>query len=99
MAEFDKLHFLQLLREAPERRPLLEEPQFNEYLKTQVFDKLEKNGVLDLLSLDLSDVPLRDLAPKGYPSMYEEVTGGWAQGFNSRFRKISAARLKHRAFF
>ena len=56
MAEFDKLYFLQLLRDAPERKPLLDEPQYCEYLKTEVFGQLEKNGVLDLLELDLSNV-------------------------------------------
>lgn len=99
MAEFDKMRFIQLLREAPERKFLLEEPQYNEHLKTQVFDKLEENGVLDLLSLDLASVPLRDLVPKGYPAMYEETVGGWAQGLNSRFKRVPAAHLKQRAFF
>lgn len=99
MAEFDKLYFLRLLREAPERKPLLEEPQYNDHLKTQVFDKLKENGVLDLLNLDLSSVPLRDLVPEGYPAMYEKAVGGWAQGLNSRFKQVSAAHLKQRAFF
>lgn len=99
MAEFDKLYFLQLLREAPERKPLLAEPQYNEHLKVQVFDKLKENGVLNLLSLDLSSVPLSDLLPEGYPAMYEETVGGWAQGLNSRFKQVRAAHLKQRAFF
>lgn len=99
MAEFDKQIFFQLLREAPEREPLLEEPQYSEYLKTKVFGQLEKNGVLDLLELDLSNVALRDLAPEGYPSMYEKAAGGWAQGINQRFKQAPAAHLKQRTFF
>lgn len=99
MAEFDKLYFLQLLRDAPERKPLIDEPQYCEYLKTEVFGQLEKNGVLDLLELDLSNVSLRDLAPQGYPDIYEETAGGWVQGINSRLKRTPAAHLKQRAFF
>lgn len=39
MAEFDKLLFLQTLRELPERRSPLREPHYNKYL-AQVFDGL-----------------------------------------------------------
>ena len=52
MAEFDKLLFLQTLRELPERRSPLREPHYNKYL-AQVFDGLRKNSSLDLMALDL----------------------------------------------
>lgn len=99
MAEFDKLRFLQVLREAPERKPLLEKPEYSEYLKTQLFDKLEKDGKVDLRTLDLSAVSLRDLAPEGYHAKYEQTVGGWCQGLNHFFKKAPAACLTHRAFF
>ena len=99
MAEFDKLRFLHALREAPERMPLLEKPRYSEYLKTQVFGKLEKEGELDLRALDLSAVSLHDLTPAGYHSMYENTVGGWCQGLNHFFKKAPAACLTDRAFF
>lgn len=98
MAEIDKLYFLQLLREAPERRPM-DAPRYSEYLQTQVFDKLKKDGVLDLKSLDLNAVELRDLIPEHYPAMYEEAVGGWAQGLNRFFKQAPATYLKQRTFF
>ena len=55
MAEFDKLLFLQTLRELPERRSPLQEPHYSKCL-AQVFDELRKNGSLDLMALDLSTV-------------------------------------------
>ena len=98
MAEFDKLYFLQLLRDALARRPL-ETPRYSEYLQTQVFDKLKKDGVLDLKSLNLNAVELRDLIPEHYPSMYDKTVGGWAQGLNHFFKKVPATYLKQRTFF
>lgn len=99
MPEFDKLRFLELLREAPERKELLEEPQHSEYLQTQVFDKLKANGVLDISTLDMGAVSLRDLVETGYPAMYENVFNGWSQGVNSFLKKTPAAHLKQRSFF
>ena len=99
MAEFDKLRFLQLLQEAPEHKPLLDAPEFSDYLKEQVFDKLKKDGNLDLRTVDFNAIALRDLVPPGYPEMYDRISGGWGQGFNHFFQKTPAASLKQRTFF
>lgn len=98
MAEFDKLRFLQTLRELPERRSPLREPRYSEYL-AQVFDGLQKNGELDLLTLDLSAVSLHDLTPEGYLGVYENIDHGWAQGLNHFLKRTPAAYLKQKTFF
>ena len=54
MAEFDKLLFLQTLRELPERRSPLREPHYNKYL-AQVFDGLRKNSSCLLYTSDAAD--------------------------------------------
>ena len=99
MTEFDKLRFLQNLRDVPERSSPLREPQYSEYLKTQVFDKLRTEGNVDLRTLDLSAVSLHDLTPPGYPAMYEKVVAGWAMGANHFLKKIPPAYLSERTFF
>ena len=98
MAEFDKLRFLQTLRELPERRSPLREPHYNKYL-AQVFDELRKNGSLDLTTLDLSAVSLHDLTPKGYSDIYRNVAQGWVQGLNHFLKDTPAAYLKQKIFF
>lgn len=98
MAEFDKLRFLQTLRELPEHKSPLREPQYNAYL-AQVLDGLRKNGSLDLTSLDLSAVPLHDLTPEGYSDVYQSVAQGWAQGLNHFLKETPAAYLKQKTFF
>ena len=98
MAEFDKLLFLQTLRELPERRSPLREPHYNKYL-AQVFDGLRKNSSLDLMALDLSAVSLHDLTPKGYSDVYRNVAQGWAQGLNHFLKETPAAYLKQKTFF
>lgn len=99
MAEFDKLRFLELLREAPERKQLLEKPQYSEYLQKQVFDKLREDGMIDLSALDMEAISLRDLIETGYPAMYENISGGWDQGINHFLKKTPAAHLEQRSFF
>ena len=91
MAEFDKLLFLQTLRELPERRSPLREPHYNKYL-AQVFDGLRKNS-------SLSAVSLHDLTPKGYSDVYRNVAQGWAQGLNHFLKETPAAYLKQKTFF
>lgn len=98
MAEFDKLLFLQTLRELPELRSPLREPHYNKYL-AQVFQKLQEDGTVDLETLDLSGVSLHDLTPKGYPSIYREVSRGWAMGLNKFLKDTPAAYLKQKTFF
>ena len=98
MAEFDKLLFLQTLRELPERRSPLREPHYNKYL-AQGFDGLRKNSSLDLMALDLSAVSLHDLTPKGYSDVYRNVAQGWAQGLNHFLKETPAAYLKQKTFF
>ena len=99
MPEFDKLRFLHALQELPARKSPLREPRYSEYLKTQVFDALRKDGTLDLRTLDLSAVSLHDLTPEGYPGIYQKVVSGWAQGLNHAVKKMPAAYLKQKAFF
>lgn len=98
MAEFDKLLFLQTLRELPERRSPLQEPHYSKCL-AQVFDELRKNGSLDLMALDLSTVSLHDLTPKGYSDVYRNVAQGWTQGLNHFLKETPAAYLKQKIFF
>ena len=98
MAEFDKQFFLQALRELPERRSPLREPQYSQYL-AQIFQKLKEDGALDLETLDLSGVSLHDLTPEGYPSIYQEVSRGWAMGLNKFLKDTPAAYLKQKTFF
>jgi len=99
MTEFDKTRFIQLLQEAPARRPLLEEPKHSAYLQKQVFDKLRDGDMVDLRALDLDAVSLGDLIPEGYPKMYEKVIGGWARRLNQFIKETPSAYLSNRTFF
>lgn len=99
MLSFNVEHFLQMLQTAPETRPFLEPAEYSEYLQSQVFDRLKRQGQVDLLKLDWDELPPCRAFMPYYRELYENVDAGWTKGVNHFIHKTPAAPLTDRSFF
>lgn len=99
MPDFCKEQFISLLNIIPERRPLLESPEYSAYLLEHVFIPLKENGHFDLAALDWDILLPRHLIPEDYAKKHEKVDGSWAKSINSLLHKTAAAPLTEQDFF
>lgn len=99
MSHFCREQFLSLLQAAPEKRPLLEPPEYSAYLQAHVFDRLKDEGCFDLAALDWEAVQLCQLIPVDYAAQFEDIDRGWLWKINSFLRQTAAASQTDRSFF
>lgn len=99
MAEFDMRKFIALLQIAPETKPMVEQPEYSEYLQKNIFDVLKEKGSVDLKRLDWSAIEMKDLRSRGHASWLNTTPSGWLQGINSFVHKTSGMAAGRREFF
>ena len=98
MLEFDKQCFEELLRSAPPKKELIEQPEFSPYVQ-EVFDTLAREGELDFTKIDWNAFDLCHVTPPGYENIYTHTNSGWIKGFIEFCRKTPTAQLHQRTFF
>lgn len=91
--------FFQRAIAAPEVYPIFEEQEFSPYLKEHVFDKLSENGTFNLEQLDLTAFEMKHVLPANMQKAIQQAHTGWAESFNAKVKKITAASKCTRTFF
>ena len=98
MLEFNRECFAQLLREVPEKEPLMFESRHSPYIQS-LFDVLKEEGTLHLDKIDWSAFEMADVTPGEFQADAYRTSNGWIETMIKRAKKAPAFRSRRRVFF
>ena len=98
MYQFDCAAFASLLRAAPPRRSIFEQPEHSDYVEQAIFAPLRRDEPIDLQLLDFDRFSLRHVTSEDYVQQVERAQKQWCQGFN-RYLKHAPAIPRHQKQF